>query len=125
MIDHISLGVRDIARAQRFYDATLAPLGYRRLHTGADGLGYGGDFTRLWLSATEHPVPPDMRSGLHVCFAAKSRADVDRFHAAGLATGGRDNGKPGVRPDYSGDYYTAFVIDPDGYRIEAYCGEAA
>ena len=114
-----------IARARRFYDAALSPLGYRRLNTGADGLGYGRDITRLWLSATEHPVPSDMRSGLHVCLAAESRADVDRFHAAALAAGGHDNGKPGLRPDYSGDYYAAFVIDPDGYRIEAYCGKVA
>ncbi len=122
MIDHISLGVRDIPRAQRFYDAALSPLGYRRLSTSPDGLGYGRDVTRFWLSASEHPVPPDERSGLHICLAANSRADVDRFHAAALAAGGRDNGKPGLRPDYSGDYYAAFVIDLDGYRIEAYCG---
>lgn len=65
-------------------------------------------------------MPPDTESGLHICFAAPDRASVDAFHAAALANGGKDNGKPGLRPDYSASYYAAFVIDPDGYRIEAY-----
>jgi catechol 2,3-dioxygenase-like lactoylglutathione lyase family enzyme len=64
-----------------------------------------------------------MASGLHFCFQAKSRAAVDAFHAAALKAGGKDNGQPGVRKDYSPSYYAAFVIDPDGYRIEAYCGK--
>ena len=61
------------------------------------------------------------QSGLHFCFAAPTRASVDAFHAAALKSGGRDNGKPGVRADYSPNYYAAFVTDPDGYRIEACC----
>ena len=65
-------------------------------------------------------MPPDTEFGLHICFAAPDRASVDAFHAAALANGGKDNGKPGLRPDYSASYYAAFVIDPDGYRIEAY-----
>jgi catechol 2,3-dioxygenase-like lactoylglutathione lyase family enzyme len=76
----------------------------------------------FWISATEHPVPADERSGLHICFDAPTRAGVDGFHAAALATGGRDNGAPGVRADYGPNYYATFVVDPDGYRIEAYCG---
>jgi catechol 2,3-dioxygenase-like lactoylglutathione lyase family enzyme len=66
-----------------------------------------------------------MRSGLHFCFTAPNRAAGDAFHAAALRAGGADNGAPGLRPDYGETYYAAFVIDPDGYRIEAYCGEPA
>ena len=122
MLDHFSIGVRDIARTRRFYDAVLAPLGYRCLSEGTDSLGYGADRVVLWISQTDHPVPADLRSGLHFCFAASDRPSVDRFHAAGLAAGGQDNGPPGVRADYSENYYAAFAIDPDGYRVEAYCG---
>jgi catechol 2,3-dioxygenase-like lactoylglutathione lyase family enzyme len=66
------------------------------------------------------PVPPDTKSGLHFCFAAPSRESVGAFHRAALAAGGRDNGKPGLREDYGPNYFAAFVVDPDGYRIEAY-----
>jgi catechol 2,3-dioxygenase-like lactoylglutathione lyase family enzyme len=121
MIDHVSIGVRDIAATKRFYDAALGPLGYGCLSEGADSLGYGGKGVAFWISAAERPVAPDAKSGLHFCFSAPTRASVDAFHAAALATGGRDNGKPGVRADYGADYYAGFVIDPDGYRIEAYC----
>ncbi|MCW5745650.1 MAG: VOC family protein [Alphaproteobacteria bacterium] len=125
MIDHISLGVRDIARTRRFYDAALAPLGYRCLSPGETSLGYGRDGVALWFGATDHPVPADERSGLHVCFSAADRKAVDTFHKAALKSGGRDNGKPGLRADYGENYYAAFVVDPDGYRIEAYCGKPA
>lgn len=124
MIDHISIGVRDIARTRRFYDAVLAPLGYKCLSSGEGSLGYGSDAVVLWISATDHPVPADDRSGLHICFSAPTRKGVDAFHAAALKSGGRDNGKPGVRKDYGDNYYAAFAVDPDGYRIEAYCGKA-
>lgn len=125
MIDHISLGVRDVARTKRFYDAALAPLGYSCLSASDGSLGYGRDAVALWIGAAERPVPADAKSGLHVCFSAPSRAGVDAFHAAALAAGGGDNGAPGLRPDYGASYYAAFVVDPDGYRIEAYCGDAA
>jgi catechol 2,3-dioxygenase-like lactoylglutathione lyase family enzyme len=125
MIDHLSLGVRDIARAKRFYDATLAPLGYTCLSQAAGSLGYGRDEIALWLGTTERPVAPDDQSGLHVCFAAPTRAGVDAFHRAALAAGGRDNGAPGIRADYGSAYYAAFVVDPDGYRLEAHCGDGA
>ena len=75
----------------------------------------------MWLGTSESPVPADPNSGLHVCFTAPTRKSVDAFHKAALASGGRDNGKPGLRKDYGENYYAAFVIDPDGYRIEAYC----
>lgn len=124
MIDHLSIGVRDLAQAKRFYDAALAPLGYTCLSEGPASLGYGAEAVALWISATEHPVPADERSGLHICFAAPTRQSVDAFHAAALGAGGRDNGKPGLRPDYGATYYAGFVIDPDGYRLEAHCGKA-
>jgi catechol 2,3-dioxygenase-like lactoylglutathione lyase family enzyme len=122
MIDHISIGVRDLAATKRFYDAALKPLGYTCLSEGAASLGYGKDAVALWISPSERPVPDDPKSGLHVCFAASTRQGVDAFHAAALKTGGRDNGKPGLRADYGANYYAAFVVDPDGYRLEAYCG---
>ena len=124
MIDHVSIGVRDVAAARRFYDAALGPLGYKCLSAGDSSLGYGREGVALWIGASEHPVPADDRSGLHICFGAPDRAGVKAFHAAALKAGGRDNGKPGVRKDYGDNYYAAFVVDPDGYRIEAYCGKA-
>jgi catechol 2,3-dioxygenase-like lactoylglutathione lyase family enzyme len=122
MIDHLSLGVRDIARAKRFYDAALTPLGYRCLSESAGSLGYGQASAVLWVNIAARPVPADDQSGLHVCFTAPTRRSVDQFYAAALRAGGSDNGGPGLRTDYGADYYAAFVVDPDGYRIEAYCG---
>lgn len=124
MLNHVSIGVRDIARARRFYDAALAPLGYRCLSASDGSLGYGRDAVAFWISRSDAPVPPDAASGLHFCFDAATRSAVDGFHAGALAHGGRDNGAPGVRADYDPNYYAAFAIDPDGYRIEAYCGTA-
>jgi len=125
MIDHISIGVRNIAASKRFYDAALKPLGYQCLSDSAESLGYGGKAPALWVNAAERPVAPDTRSGLHLCFSAPNRKSVDAFHEAGLASGGRDNGRPGLRADYGAGYYAAYLIDPDGYRIEAYFAEAA
>jgi len=122
MLDHISLGVRDVARAKRFYDAALQPLGFTCLSEGDDSLGYGRDAVALWINHAQRPVAPDDASGLHVCFVAPTRKSVQAFHAAALAAGGRDNGEPGLRADYGEHYYAAFVVDPDGYRLEAYCG---
>jgi len=123
MIDHVSIGVRDIARTKRFYDAALQPLGYTCQSESDGSLGYGRDAVVFWISRTERPVPADDASGLHFCFTAPTRGSVDAFHAAALGAGGRDNGKPGLRPDYGDKYYAAFVVDPDGYRLEACCGE--
>jgi catechol 2,3-dioxygenase-like lactoylglutathione lyase family enzyme len=123
VIAHLSIGVADLAAARRFYDAALAPLGYRCLYPRADHAGYGDQAAYFWLNEVARPVPPDPESGLQICFDAPSRAAVDAFHAASLAAGATDNGKPGVRPQYRQRYYAAFVIDPDGYRIEAYCGK--
>jgi catechol 2,3-dioxygenase-like lactoylglutathione lyase family enzyme len=125
MIDHVSIGVRDVAKTKRFYDAALKPLGYQCLSEGKDSLGYGREAVALWIGTAEHPVPNDMKSGLHFCFTAPTPKSVDAFHAVAVATGGRDNGMPGLRADYGPGYYAAFVIDPDGYRIEAHCEQPA
>jgi catechol 2,3-dioxygenase-like lactoylglutathione lyase family enzyme len=122
MLDHISIGVRDLARTKRFYDAALKPLGYSCLSESESSLGYGAEAVQFWISAVERPVPADEKSGLHVCFSARTRGSVDKFHAAALKAGGRDNGRPGLRADYGPNYYAAFLADPDGYRIEAHCG---
>lgn len=123
MINHVSIGVRDIARAQRFYGAALKPLGYTCLSKGEGSLGYGRNQVAFWVSVVARPVPADDQSGVHFCFTAPTRTSVDAFHAAALSAGGRDNGKPGLRTEYNPNYYAAFAIDPDGYRVEAYCAQ--
>ena len=126
MIAHVSIGVRNIDRSKHFYDAALEPLGYECLRAARSllGFGYGRDNIALWVVQAERPVPADEKSGLHFCFTAPDAAAVDAFHAAAIAAGGHDNGAPGLRPIYGPDYYAAFIIDPDGYRIEAYYGPA-
>jgi catechol 2,3-dioxygenase-like lactoylglutathione lyase family enzyme len=122
MLDHVSIGVRDIAKAKVFYDAALKPLGFTCLSADEASLGYGGKVVGFWITLAERPVADDPKSGLHFCFTAPSRQSVAAFHKAAIAAGGRDNGKPGVRKDYGPDYYAAYVFDPDGYRLEAYHG---
>jgi len=124
MLDHVSIGVSNTGRTKRFYDAALRPLGYSCLSESTDSLGYGRDHVQFWISQAARPIPPDPASGLHFCFAAPSRGSVDAFHSAALKAGGKDNGHPGLRATYGDNYYAAFVIDPDGYRLEAYCGAA-
>jgi len=120
MLAHISIGVSDLAKAARFYDAVLKPLGYARVMEEAGGLGYGvPDRPSFWLNPVTGPVPP--APGSHVAFLAHSRPAVDAFHAAGIAGGGRSDGAPGLRPHYHSNYYAAFIVDPDGHRIEAVC----
>ncbi|WP_192248008.1 VOC family protein [Mesorhizobium silamurunense] len=124
MLDHISIGVRDANASKRFYDAALQPLGYSCLSQSPGSLGYGAKTVELWVNEAGRPVPADKDSGLHFCFAAPTRAGVDAFHAAALREGGQDNGPPGLRAAYGDNYYAAFVIDPDGYRMEACCSKA-
>lgn len=126
MLHHISFAVRDLQRAASFYDAALAPLGFVRVWSDDTAVGYGypggGDKLALKL------VPEGIAiagPGFHLAFAAKLPDQVDRFHAAALEHGGQDNGSPGLRPEYGPHYYAAFVIDPDGYRIEAVINTAA
>jgi catechol 2,3-dioxygenase-like lactoylglutathione lyase family enzyme len=125
MLDHVSIGISDVSRTKPFYDAALKPLGYTCLSDSDDSLGYGSGPIQLWLNVARRPVTPDMESGLHFCFVAPTRQSVDAFHKAALAAGGRDNGPPGLRDHYGANYYAAYVIDPDGYRLEAYCAQAA
>ncbi len=121
MLDHVSIGVADLGRTKHFYDTAFKPLGYSCLSATGDTLGYGRDGVQFWIYQTKRPVEPDPSAGLHFSFAAPTRESVSRFHAAALKAGGKENGKPGLRKDYGENYYAAFVIDPDGYRIEAHC----
>jgi catechol 2,3-dioxygenase-like lactoylglutathione lyase family enzyme len=122
MIDHLSIGVRDIAKTRKFYDAALKPLGYTCMSVGETSLGYGRQKISFWILPSPRPVSADLESGLHICFTAPTQKSVAAFHKAALAAGGSDNGGPGLRAGYGDNYYAAFVLDPDGYRIEAYCG---
>jgi catechol 2,3-dioxygenase-like lactoylglutathione lyase family enzyme len=124
MIDHTGVVVNDFARSKNFYVQALAPIGYVLMmempasvtgHTDVAGFGEPPkpDF---WIHSGTPNKPP-----VHVAFTVPTRALVDAFHAAGIAAGGTDNGKPGLRPHYHPDYYGAFVLDPDGHNIEAVC----
>ena len=119
MIDHISVGVADLDRAARFYEATLSALGLSRLVTRPATIGFGKSYPEFWINlrAGMAQVPPE--SGSHICLRAKSTTEVDAFHAAALAAGGRSDGVPGIRPHDRVRYYAAFIVDPDGNRIEA------
>jgi catechol 2,3-dioxygenase-like lactoylglutathione lyase family enzyme len=119
MIDHISVGVADLERSARFYEATLGALGLARLVTRPATVGFGKAHPEFWINlrAGMAPVPPG--SGVHICLRAKSTSEVDAFHAAALSAGGRSDGAPGLRPHDRVKYYAAFVADPDGNRIEA------
>src|SRR5262245_31892232 len=114
----MSLGVRDLERAQLFYDVVLAANGFSRLYnkpgSATYGLGQGSDDVSV-----VRDQDGAQRSGAHIAFCAQSPTAVDRFHAAALAAGGKDDGLPGFRPEYHAGYYAAFVIDPDGNRMEA------
>jgi catechol 2,3-dioxygenase-like lactoylglutathione lyase family enzyme len=114
MYDHVGLRVKDLKAAVRFYQTTLEPLGYV---LDGSGTGFGPKGApALWLHGDGKPG-----GGTHLAFSAPDRASVDRFHAAGLKAGGKDNGKPGLRADYSPKYYAAFLVDPDGNNVEAVC----
>jgi catechol 2,3-dioxygenase-like lactoylglutathione lyase family enzyme len=131
MIDHLSIGVADLARSKAFYDAALAPLGYACLVETEDSYSYGrsgeeqgaigAHALAFWIG-----LAPGLRAPLdgHVSFRAPGRKAVDAFHRAALAAGARDNGAPGLRPHYHPNYYAAFVVDPEGYRLEAVTHEA-
>jgi catechol 2,3-dioxygenase-like lactoylglutathione lyase family enzyme len=119
MIDHISVAVRDLERAARFYEATLATLGLSRLVTRPATIGFGKTYSEFWINLRANMAPVEEGSGVHICLRAKSAGDVDAFHAAALAAGGRSDGAPGLRPHDRVKYYAAFVKDPDGNRIEA------
>ena len=113
MIDHLGLRVSDLAKSRAFYIKALQPLGYSVIIEFPGAVGFGT------------PAKPDFWLGqgaggaAHVAFVAPDRDTVDAFYAAAIAAGGKDNGKPGLRPQYHPDYYGAFVLDPDGNNIEA------
>ena len=139
LLDHVSITVSSLDAARPFYDAVMQALGADKVYDRPDALGYGercrpgnGGHSYLSVFATAGAPPgmpppgvppPDAASGArrHWCFKAPSRAAVDAFHAAGLAHGGRDEGAPGLRPHYHPGYYAAFLLDPDGNRVEAVC----
>jgi catechol 2,3-dioxygenase-like lactoylglutathione lyase family enzyme len=121
MFDHLGLPVTDLEHARRFYEQALQPLGIAVVKSFPDAVGLAAGRGRtaeqeLWLTRADHVPGP-----LHMAFAAASRAEVDAFHRAALAAGARDNGAPGLRPQYHDNYYGAFVIGPDGHNLEAVC----
>jgi catechol 2,3-dioxygenase-like lactoylglutathione lyase family enzyme len=118
MIDHISIGVSDLERSARFYEATLAPLGLARLVTRPGTVGFGKTYPEFWINLRHDMPQVAPESGCHICLRAKSTGAVDGFHAAALKAGGRSDGAPGLRPHDRVRYYAAFVRDPDGNRIE-------
>jgi catechol 2,3-dioxygenase-like lactoylglutathione lyase family enzyme len=119
MIDHISVGVSDLQRAAQFYELTLAPLGLSRLVTRPATVGFGKNYPEFWINLRADMAPVPRESGVHICLRAKSTAEVDAFHVAALKVGGRSDGAPGLRPHDRVRYYAAFIVDPDGNRIEA------
>ena len=116
MFDHVMLKVKDVNASKRFYTAALAPLGFS-VQYDADGVvGFGPkDAPALWMEKGQGGGP------VHLAFTAKTRASVQKFYEAALPAGGKDNGKPGLRPQYHANYYGGFVKDPDGNNIEAVC----
>ncbi len=119
MIDHVSLAVRDLARATRFYEAVLGAIGFAKLEVRPATVGFGKRYAELWLNHRPAGAPGAAQSGVHVCLRAKGPAAVDAFHAAALAAGGTCDGAPGPRPQHGEGYYAAFIRDPDGNRLEA------
>jgi len=118
-LGHIGLPVQEISRSKRFYDAIAESIGLKQLADHDDFVGYGSDDSYEFYIHTGKVAV----SGLHVCFEAESKDQVDEFYNIALAAGGVDNGAPGIREDYSPTYYAAFVYDPDGNNIEVVCRE--
>ena len=124
VIDHLTIGVSDLERSSEFYRRALEPLGFEQRgawRQGVRGVTFGPREADDFALSLDYPA----RAPVHVAFAADRRDQVDAFYAAALAAGGRDNGAPGPRPEYSPGYYGAFVLDPDGNNVEAvHHGEA-
>jgi catechol 2,3-dioxygenase-like lactoylglutathione lyase family enzyme len=118
VVDHVSVGVSDLARSREFYRRALTPLGFAEIgpwREGAHEVAFGLEEADDFAISTAYPSV----GSVHVAFAADRRQQVDAFYQAAIEAGGRDNGPPGLRPEYSEDYYGAFVLDPDGHNIEA------
>jgi catechol 2,3-dioxygenase-like lactoylglutathione lyase family enzyme len=121
MLDHLSLGVRDLRQALAFFDATFAPLGYRRQHDNAKEASYGpGSARTFWLYPIGAGEAPSA-AGMHVAFAAPSRPAVDAAYKAALAHGASAAREPAQRPENGANYYGTVVVDPDGHRLEILC----
>ena len=116
MLDHLAIGVRDMAASRAFYEAALAPLGFAVVMERDDRVAFGPTQRPIFFVVDREPA-----AGVHIAFQAQDRDHVDAFHAAGLQAGGHDNGAPGMRPQYHSHYYGAFVLDPDGNNAEAVC----
>jgi catechol 2,3-dioxygenase-like lactoylglutathione lyase family enzyme len=128
MLDHVGFAVSDLERARKFYQQTLSPLGIMLIYDitveqtdGEAYLGFGEDQRPYFWVGTGRRFG----GNIHVAFLAETRDLVDKFHAAGLKAGGKDNGAPGLRPHYHQNYHGAFVLDPDGNNIEAVCHRPA
>jgi len=118
-LSHISFSVSDLKASIAFYDAVLGELGHKRIYTGSAGAGWGRSIGREFFEIkkrVDHVSAPS--PGFHLAFHASKREEVHAAYEQALKNGGKDNGAPGPRPDYGKDYYTAFVIDPDGYELE-------
>lgn len=119
MIDHVSVSVRDLDAAARFYEAVLGVLGMTKLEARPATVGFGKKYPEFWTNLRRDMPALPAGSGAHVCFRARSPELVDAFHAAALQAGGSSDGAPGLRPQHGEGYYAAFIRDPDGNRIEA------
>ncbi len=119
MIDHVSVSVRDLEKATRFYEAVLGALGLARLETRPATVGFGKRYAEFWLNLRPGMTAAVPDSGAHVCLRAGATEAVDAFHAAALHAGGTSEGAPGLRPQHGEGYYAAFIRDLDGNRIEA------
>ncbi|GAB5469102.1 MAG: VOC family protein [Rhodospirillales bacterium] len=119
-LSHVSIGVNELDKALAFYDAVLATLGIRQIieHAG-EARAYGRAFPEFWVQGPLDEGQAQPGNGTHIAFMATSKAEVDAFHAAGLAAGGRCDGPPGPRAEYDAPYYGAFLRDPEGHKIEA------
>ena len=124
MLHHVSIGVADVERAAQFYDAVLKKLGFKRVmevmpYGIAYGLAYGPTKPQFWVQLPHDQARASSGNGTHIAFNANSKAAVNAFHAAAVSAGGKDEGAPGPRPEYTPEYYGAFVRDLDGNKIEA------
>ncbi len=120
MVHHMSISVGDLQRSSKFYDAIFGILGFERVWRATDAVGYGfGEQDQFAIKMISKDAVRIPIAGFHIAFSARSREEVAKFHVTALKNGGTDNGRPGPRPDYGPNYYAAYVVDPDGYRIEA------
>jgi len=119
MIDHVSVAVRDLAAATRFYEAVLGALGLTKLESRPATVGFGKTYPEFWINLRADMAEVSPASGAHVCFRARTTELIDAFHAAALQAGGISDGAPGLRPQHGEGYYAAFIRDPDGNRVEA------